>query len=112
MSSYFIFIMTYCHMFKGLPLAKKVNYRFDPIQMRYLSLCKKKIPYIFYELHNAFIFSFKWLIYGPSTSRLYLEDAYLLAWKGSFESMKKFSIIILYFSHEKPSFLLYCVSDM
>ena len=70
MSSYFIFIMTYCHMFKGLPLAKKVNCRFDPIQMCYLALRKKKIPYIFDEVHNAFIFSFKWLIYGPSTSRL------------------------------------------
>jgi len=41
MSSYFIFVVNYCHVFKGLPLAKKVNCKFDPMQMFYPGLWKQ-----------------------------------------------------------------------
>ena len=57
--SYLIFILTYCHVFKGLPLSKKANCKIDPIQMWYPTLWKKKYAYNFYEVHNAFISSFK-----------------------------------------------------
>jgi hypothetical protein len=84
-----------------------------------LTVCKcgtlhsgnKKVAYNFYVLHSVSISSFKRLIYGPSTSILSLEVSYFLARKGSFEAMKIFSIIRLYYSHEKPSFLPYYVSD-
>jgi len=62
-------------------------------------------------VHNVFISSFKRLIYGPSTSRLSLKVASFLAGKGRLKAMKKFSIIRLYCSHEKSSFLPYYVSD-
>jgi hypothetical protein len=111
MSSYLIFVVTYCHVFKGLPLAKKVNCKFDPVQMWYPALWKQKVAYNFYEVNNAFISSFKRLIYGPSTSRLSLGGCIFLSQKGSFEAMENFSIIRLYCSHEKPSYLPYYVSD-
>jgi hypothetical protein len=56
-------------------------------------------------VNNAFISSFKRLIYGPSTSRLSLEDASFLFGKEIFEAMENFSIIELYCSNEKPSYL-------
>jgi hypothetical protein len=92
MSSYLIFVVTYCHVFKGLPLAKKVNCKFDPVQMWYPALWKQKVAYNFYEVHNAFISSFKRLIYGPNTSRLSLEAASFLAGKGS---LKLWKILVL-----------------
>jgi hypothetical protein len=111
MSSYLIFSITYCHVFKGLPLAKKVNCKLDPVQMWYPTLWKQKATYHFYEVNNAFISSFKKLIHGPSTSRLSLEATSFLDKRGSFEAMENFSVIRLYFSHEKPSYFPYYVSD-
>jgi hypothetical protein len=111
MSSYLIFTVTYSHIFNGLPLAKKVNCKFDPMQMWYPVLWKQKGAYHFYEVHNAFISSFKRLIHGPNTSRLSLEVASFLDRKGSFEAMENFSVIRLYYSHEKPSYLPYYVSN-
>jgi hypothetical protein len=73
MSSYLIFSITYCHVFKGLHLSKQVNCKIDPVQMWYPALWKQKAMYHFYEVHNAFISSFKKLIFGPNTSRLSLE---------------------------------------
>jgi hypothetical protein len=92
-------------------MAKKVNYKTDPVQVWYPALWKQKVAYNFYEVHNAFVSSFKRLIYGPNTSRLSLEAASFLARKGSFEAMDDFSIIRLYCSHEKPSLLPFYVSD-
>jgi hypothetical protein len=42
---------------------------------------------------------------------LSLEATSFLDKRGSFEAMEKFSIIRLYFSHEKPSYLPYYVLD-
>jgi hypothetical protein len=110
-SYYFIFNVTYCDAFKGLPLAKKVNCKIESIQMWYPALRKQKHAYNFYEVHNDFISSFKRLIYGPNTSRLSLEVAYFLTVKGRFKYMDNFIIIKLYFSHEKLSFLPYYIFD-
>jgi hypothetical protein len=70
-----------------------------------------KAMYHFYEVNNAFISSFKKLIYGPNTSRLSLEATSFLDKRGSFEAMEHFSIIRIYCSHERPSYLPYYVSD-
>jgi hypothetical protein len=59
MSSYLIFIMTYRHVFNCMSFAKKVNYKFDYVKMRYPVLWKHKVSYHFYEVNNAFIYSFK-----------------------------------------------------
>jgi hypothetical protein len=78
MSSYPIFSITYYHIFKGLQLGKWVNYKIDPVKMWSLALWKQKAMYHFYEVHNAFISSFKKLIFGPHTLRLYsLEETTL-----------------------------------
>jgi hypothetical protein len=79
--------------------------------MWYSALWKQKAMYNFYEVHNAFISSFKKLIYGPKTSRLSLEETTFLDKKGRFEAMEDFNIIKIYCSHEKPSYLPYYVSD-
>jgi hypothetical protein len=111
MSSYLIFTITYCHVFKGLHLSKQVNSKIDPVQMWYPSLWKQKAMYHFYEVHNAFVSSFKKLIFGSNTSRLSLEATTFMDKKGSFEAMEHFSIIIVYCSRERPSYLPYYVSD-
>jgi hypothetical protein len=67
--------------------------------------------YHFYEVHNSFISSFKKLVFGPNASRLSLEAASLLNKKGRFEAMEHFSIIKIYCSHERPSYLKFYVSD-
>jgi hypothetical protein len=66
--------------------------------------------YHFYEVHNAFIYVFKKLIFGPKTSRLSLEATTFLDKRGSFEALGHFNIIKIYFSCEKPSYLLCYVS--
>ena len=79
--------------------------------MWYSTLWKQKAMYHFYEVHNEFIFIFKKLIFGPKTSRLPLEVATFLDKRGSFEAMEPFNIINIYYSHEKPLYLLYYVLD-
>jgi hypothetical protein len=96
---------------KALHLSKQVNSKIDPVQMWYPALWKQKAMYHFYEVHNAFISSFKKLIFGPKTSRLSLEATTFLDKRGSFEAMEHFNIIRIYCSHEKPSYLPYYVSD-
>jgi hypothetical protein len=91
MSSYLIFSITYCHVFKGLHLAKQVNCKIDPVQMWYPTLWKHKAMYHFYEVHNSFISSFKRLIFGPNTSRLSLEATSFLDKK---EVSKQWSISV------------------
>jgi hypothetical protein len=79
--------------------------------MWYLTLWNQKTAYHFYEVYNSFISSFNRLIHGSSASRLSLEDASFLEKKGIFEAVENFSVTRLYFSHEKPSYLPYYVSD-
>jgi hypothetical protein len=67
--------------------------------------------YHFYEVHNAFIYVFKKLIFGPKTSRLSLEATTFLDKRGIFVAMEHFNIIRIFCSHEKPSYLLYYVSE-
>jgi hypothetical protein len=93
MSSYLIFSITYCHVFKGLHLAKQVNCKIDPVHTWYPALWKQKAMYHFYEVHNSFVSSFKKLIFGPKTSRLSLEATTFLDKRGSFKAMEHFNII-------------------
>jgi hypothetical protein len=111
MSSYLIFSLTYLHVFNGFSLAKNINYKFNLVQIWYPPLWKPKSTYHFYEVNNVFIYSFKNLIFGPNASRLSLEATSFLYKRGSFESMESFSVIILYLSHDKSSYLPYYVSD-
>jgi hypothetical protein len=111
MSLYLIFAIMYCHVFKGLHLAKHVNCKVDPVQTWYPALWRQKAMYHFYEVHNSFVSPFKKLIFGPSTSRLSLEATTFLDKRGSFKAMEHFSIIRVYCSKERPSYLPYYVSD-
>jgi hypothetical protein len=67
--------------------------------------------YHFYEVYNAFISSFKKIIYGPIKSILYVEAKSFLDKRVCNEEMEHFNIIMLYYSHEKPSYLSYYVSN-
>jgi hypothetical protein len=67
--------------------------------------------YHFYEVYNALLSSFKKLIYGPIKSILYVEATSFLDTRGCIEAIEHFIIIMLYYSHEKPSYLSYYVSD-
>jgi hypothetical protein len=58
MSSYLIFTITYCHVFKGFPLAKQVNCKLDLVQMWYPTLWKQKATYHFYEVKQCIHFFF------------------------------------------------------
>jgi hypothetical protein len=62
-------------------------------------------------VNDAFISTFKRLIHGPGTSRLSLKDTSFLVGKGSFEVKEIFSVIRLYCSTEKPSYMTYYVYD-
>jgi hypothetical protein len=111
MSSYLIFAITYCHVFKGLHLPKYVNCKIDPVQTWYPSLWKQKAMCHFYEVHNSFVSPFKKFVFGSSTSSLSLEATTFLDKRGSFEAMEQFSIIWVYCSKEIPSYLPYYASD-
>jgi len=67
--------------------------------------------YHFYEVYNAFISSFKKIIYGPIKYILYVEATSFLYKSGCIEAMEHFIIIMLYYSPEKHSYLSYYVSD-
>jgi hypothetical protein len=75
MSAYLIFSIAYCHVFEGLHLAKQVNFKLYLVHTWYLALWKQKAMYHFYQVYDAFVSSFKKLIFGNSTSRLSLDAA-------------------------------------
>jgi hypothetical protein len=79
--------------------------------MWYQALWKQKATYHFYEVYNAFVSSFKKLIFGPKTSRLSLEASTFLDKKGSIESMEHYSVVRIYCSRERPLYLPYYVPD-
>jgi hypothetical protein len=70
MDSYLIFFITYCHIFKGFDIGKRVNCNVDPVTMLYQALWRKKVAHYFYEVYNEFVFIFKKLVFGGNTSRL------------------------------------------
>jgi hypothetical protein len=67
--------------------------------------------YHFYEVHYAFVSSFKKLISRLSTPRLSLEETTFLDKNGTCGSMEHFRIIKIYYSRERPSYLPYYVLD-
>ena len=79
--------------------------------MWYRTLWKQKVMYHFYEVHYAFVSSFKKLISRLSTPRLSLEETTFLDKNGTCGSMEHFRIIKIYYSRERPSYLPYYVSD-
>jgi hypothetical protein len=90
---------------------RSVDFGKDPVQFWYPALWKHKAPYNFYEVQNAFLSTFKKLVYGPNTSRISIEVVSFLAGKGVFETLDDFSFIRLYDFEEKPSLLPFYVSD-
>jgi hypothetical protein len=96
MSSYLIFTIAYCHIFEDLPRARSVDFGKDPVQFWYPTLWKQKAPYNFYEVQNAFLSTFKKLVYGPTTSRLSIEVVSFLEGKGVFGTLDDFNFIRLY----------------
>jgi hypothetical protein len=67
--------------------------------------------YHFYEVYNSFVSPFKKLVFGSSTSILSLKVTTFMEKRGNFEAMEQFSVIRVYCSKEKPSYLPYYVSD-
>jgi hypothetical protein len=47
MASYLIFSITYCHVFKGLSIDKRVNCKIDPVTMWYQGLWRQKVQLLF-----------------------------------------------------------------
>jgi hypothetical protein len=79
--------------------------------MWYQALWKQKATYHFYEVYNAFVSSFKKLIFRVNTSRLSLEASTFLDKKGNIEKMEHYSVVRIYCSREKPLYLPYYVPD-
>jgi hypothetical protein len=59
MDSYLIFAITYCHIFKGLTIGKRVDCKIDPVTVWYQDLWRQKTSIYFYEAHNEFVTVFK-----------------------------------------------------
>jgi hypothetical protein len=108
---YLVFVITYCHVFKGLIIAKRVNSKVDHVTMLYQALWRKKVGHHFYEVYNNFMSKFKKLLFGEDTSRLSLEASTFLNGKGVLEKMNDYNIIMVFCSHEKTIFLPYYVSN-
>jgi hypothetical protein len=90
MASYLVFAITYCHVFKGLSIAKRVNSKVDPVTMWYQALWRKIVVHHFYEVYNNFMYEFKKLLFGEDTSRFSLEAS---TGKGVLEKMDDYNII-------------------
>jgi hypothetical protein len=111
MSSYIIFAITYCHVFKGCVYPNKSIIKLTLFRCGTPPYGNRRSCIIFMKFIMHFISVFKKLILGPKTSRLSLEVATFLDKRGSFEAMEHFNIIRIYCSREKPSYLLYYVLD-
>jgi hypothetical protein len=55
MSSHLIFSITYCHVFKGLSIGRRVDCKIDPVPMWYQDLWRQRVTYNFYEVYNGFV---------------------------------------------------------
>jgi hypothetical protein len=81
MSSYFIFVITYCHTFEGLNITRRVKIKVDPVTMWYQALWRQRVDHHFYEVYYDFVSKFKKLLFGEETSRLSLEASSFLKGK-------------------------------
>jgi hypothetical protein len=104
LASYLIFSITYCHIFKGLSVKKRVTPNVHPKTMWYQALWRHKFIHYFYEVYNDFTFEFKKSLFGEDTSILSLEASTFLNTKGVLQKMDNYNIIMIFFSHEKPIF--------
>jgi hypothetical protein len=111
MDSYLIIVITYCHVFKGLSIRKRVECKIDPVTMWYQALSRQKVIYCFYEVYNEFVYVFKKLVFGENTSRLSCETSTFLDKKGTIEKMDNYNIVRIFFSRERPLFLPYYILD-
>jgi hypothetical protein len=67
MYAYLVFFIAYFHVLECLCLPKHVNFNLDLVHTWYPALWKKKEMYHFYEVYDAFVSSFKKLIFGDGT---------------------------------------------
>jgi hypothetical protein len=104
LASYLIFSITYCHIFKGLSVKKRVTPNVHPKTMWYQALWRHKFIHYFYEVYNDFTSEFKKYLFGEDTSILSLEASTFLNTKGVLQKMDNYNIIMIFFSHEKPIF--------
>jgi hypothetical protein len=111
MAYYLIFSITYCHIFKGLSIEKRVNFKVDPVTMRCQSPWRQKLVHHFYEVYNDSLFVFKKFLFREDNSRFSLEESSFLNTKGVLEKMDDYNFIRIFCSHEKPLFLPYYVPD-
>jgi hypothetical protein len=96
MASYLIFVITYCHIFKGLSIGKRVNSKVDPVTMWYEALRRQRVVKHFYEVYNDFVSTFKKLLFGEDTSRLSLEASVFLNTRGVLEKMDDYNIMRIF----------------
>jgi hypothetical protein len=85
MSSYLLFVITYCHTFEGLNLAIRVRVKVDTVTIWYQSLWRHRVGHHFYKVYNNFVSEFKKLVFGEDTSRLSLEASSFLKGKENLE---------------------------
>jgi len=111
MPAYLIFTIVYYHVFEGLHLSKKINYKIDLIHTWYHALWKQKsnVPFL-WSLWFISIF-FQKVMFGNNTSRLSLEETTFLDKRGNFEKNEHYSIIRVYCSREAPFYLRFYILD-
>jgi len=111
MTSYLVFVISYCHMFEDFPRAINVDFNKEPTFVWYSILWRNKSQYNVYAFQNGYMSAFKKMIHGPTMSRLSLELASLLIEKGVFETLVEFSLLRFFRFQGKPLLLPFYVSD-
>jgi len=111
MTSYLVFSITHCHVFKALTIGKRVNSKIDPVTMCYQALWRKKVIHFFNEVYNYFVSEFKKLLFWEDTFRISLEESSFLDKKGTLEIMDNYNIIRIFCSHENPIYLSMCETN-
>jgi hypothetical protein len=104
MTSYLIFAIDYCHIFKDLLRERSAEFKMEPVFVWYPTLWRHKAQYNFYPGHKKFISEIKKLIYGLDTSIMSLDVASFVSEKIIFETTEDFIILILFGFQKKPFF--------
>jgi hypothetical protein len=98
MDSNLIFSITYCHIFKGLTIGKRVDRKIDPVIVWYQALWRQKNSIYFYEERNEFVTVFKKTLFGDNTSILSSEETSFLNKKGILEKKENYNFIRIFYS--------------
>jgi hypothetical protein len=106
MTSYLVYVISYCHIFDDFPRERNVYFKEELTSVWYLVIWRHKSQYDFHVVQNGFISSFKNLIHGPTASRLSLGASSFLVEKGILEKLEDHSLLRLFGFQGKPLLLI------